>query len=188
MENKMDISKITESLYVSAELQPFHSNEVDTRHISLIISMIGRRYPPKLFEQPPYNFLWLKTFDSVLFPIPMKSLMQGVRVALPIIKDGGKVLVYCAKGRHRSIAMTAAILIAMGYTAHEAMELICAQRKSADPNVWHIARRIRKFEKHWHSKMIEPNSNTSSLEELYAELSTALISKILLRLGRLFNK
>lgn len=184
----MDISKITDYLYISAELQPAHRSEVDAHHISLIISMIGRRYPPKLFEQPPYRLLWLQTFDSILFPIPMKKLAQGVQAALPIIKSGKNILVYCAKGRHRSVAMAAAILIATGHTAHEAMELLRAQRKIADPNAWHISRRIRKFEKHWHNEINQPNDRISSIGETYVELTTALMSNILLRLTRLFNK
>ena len=50
--------------------------------------------------------------------------MRGVNAALDVIHHGGKVYVHCAHGRHRSVAMGAAILIAQGMPATEAMELI----------------------------------------------------------------
>jgi len=84
----MDISKITDYLYVSASLQTTHIDELGTRNIRLIISMIGGHFSPKIFAQPPYRLLWLQTFDSILVPIPISKLMQGVQMALPVIQDG----------------------------------------------------------------------------------------------------
>jgi hypothetical protein len=46
--------------------------------------------------------------------------------------------------------MGAAILIAMGQSAQEAMQLLRARRSAAEPQAWHIQWRIRQFEKHWH--------------------------------------
>jgi hypothetical protein len=45
--------------------------------------------------------------------------------------------------------MGAAILIAMGHSAQDAMQLVCKRRNKADPYAWHIRRRIETFERHW---------------------------------------
>jgi protein-tyrosine phosphatase len=172
----MDISKVTEYLYVSASLGSAHINELDTRKISLIISMIGGRRPPEVFERSPYRLLWLQTFDSLLFPIPLSRLRRGAQMALQAIQNKENVLVYCAQGRHRSVAMAAAILITMGYTAPEAADLLRAQRQAADPQTWHIYQRIQVFEKHWKNK----KSQSRGIEEVYCEFATRLASNIVL--------
>jgi hypothetical protein len=45
--------------------------------------------------------------------------------------------------------MAAAILIAMGYSADEAMRLLRDRRAIAHPEAWYIRRQIQKFEKRW---------------------------------------
>jgi hypothetical protein len=62
---------------------------------------------------------------------------------------GGKVYAHCAKGRHRGVAMGAAILIAQGYDPDTAMNLIKLQRPSADPDLFYIRSRILRFAQAW---------------------------------------
>jgi hypothetical protein len=69
-----------------------------------------------------------------------------------VIEEGYSVLVYCHEGRHRSVAMACCILIAKGHSADEAMQLVKEKREKADPDAWHIQRRIRKFEREWHKR------------------------------------
>lgn len=90
--------------------------------------------------------LWLRAFDFPLIPIPLKTLSRGVEAALPVIQDGYRVLVFCEGGRHRSVAMASCILIGLGYSADDAMDLISRKRGVADPYAWHIQRQIRRFE------------------------------------------
>ena len=45
--------------------------------------------------------------------------------------------------------MAACVLIAHGYSADEAMQLVIEQRPVADPHAPHIESRIRAFESHW---------------------------------------
>jgi len=78
--------------------------------------------------------------------------MEGVQAALPVIQSGGRVLTHCHRGRHRGVAMAAAILIAMGYSADEAMRLLRDRRAIAHPEAWYIRRQIQKFEKHWRAQ------------------------------------
>ena len=149
---KMDISQITDYLYVGAQPKAEDSGELEGMDVRLIISMIGHIQPPEEFAKLPLNLLWLRTFDTFFTPIPIKKLMKGTQAALVAIQEGGRVLTYCAKGRHRSVAMGASILIAMGNSADEAMELLHTRRKIADPHIWYIKRQIRKFEKVWQQK------------------------------------
>jgi len=76
-------------------------------------------------------------------------LLVGVEAALPVIKDSGKVLVFCMEGKRRSVAMAAAILIGMGQTSEQAIDLLTTARKVADPRRWYIRMQIRAFEKYW---------------------------------------
>jgi hypothetical protein len=176
----MDISKITDYLYLSSRLQPGHAEELAARNIGLVISMIGGQRPPEIFARPPFRLLWLQTCDSIFIPIPMQDLLKGVQTAVPVIQSGQSILVYCAKGRHRSVVMSAAILIAMNYTAHEAAEFLRKQRLAADPQAWHISRRIYKFEESWRNKNNPPNSQATDMEETYAEIATRLACAVLL--------
>jgi protein tyrosine phosphatase (PTP) superfamily phosphohydrolase (DUF442 family) len=146
----MDISKITEYLSLSSKVTKKNVDEVLELDPRLVISMIVQRKPPEALEQPPRSVLWLRTFDFPLIPIPVRTLNRGVEVALPVIQDGHRVLVFCEGGRRRSVAMASCILIGKGHSADEAMRLIKEQRDVADPYAWHIQRQIRKFESYWH--------------------------------------
>lgn len=175
----MDISRVTSYLYVSSKFQAGHMQELSARNIHLAISMIVGQHPPD-FSQHACHILWLQTCDSILIPIPIKELISGVQAALPVIQSGQSVLVYCAKGRHRSVAMAAAVLIAMGHTACQAMEHIRTQRTAADPQAWHISRRIHKFEKCWQNRSTQTTNQVSNMEETYANIATSFVAHIML--------
>jgi len=175
----MDISKIIDFLYLSSKVQAGHVEELKQRNISLVISMIGGHPPPELSDGG-CQVLWLQTCDSIFIPIPIDKLMIGVCAALDAIQNGNKVLVFCAKGRHRSVAMAASILIAMGYSSGQAMNIIKIKRGVADPNIWHISRRIREFERRWNTKGNRPISRIKSVEDAYAETTTRVTSRMLL--------
>jgi protein tyrosine phosphatase (PTP) superfamily phosphohydrolase (DUF442 family) len=147
----LDVSEITEYLYISAWPRGEHTEEIHTRGIRLVISTHWVR--PKLVpKDDPVRVLWLPTFDTPLTPIPMRVLYHGAIAALPVIKSGDRVLVHCRAGRHRSVALACAILIGMGFSAQGAMELVKEKRAAADPDIWYIRRRIVKFEGYWRER------------------------------------
>jgi len=148
----MDISPITDYLFVGGQPDSAHADELNRLGVRLIISMRGEVRPPVVFEREPFQVLWLRTFDTLFTPIPIHKLVEGVRAALPVIVRGERVLAHCHYGRHRGVAMGAAILIAKGLTADEAMRLLRERRAVADPKLWYIRRQIQKFEKHWLSQ------------------------------------
>jgi hypothetical protein len=143
-----DISQITDYLYISAWPRGEHAEEIIALGVRLILSMHWIR-PEKTLGHPPVRLLWLPTVDNPLFPMPIRTLEKGVCAALPVIQAGGSVLVHCRAGVHRSVAMAAGVLIGRGYSGDDAMQLIVEKRAVADPYVWYIQRRIRKFEKVW---------------------------------------
>lgn len=148
----MDASKIAEHLYIAARVRDDDLEAILRLDPGLIISMIAERRPPKALAAAGLEVLWLRTFDFPLIPIPLRTLARGVEAALPVIRDGSRVLVFCEGGRHRSVAMAACILIGQGYSAEEAMRLIGAKRGAADPCARHIQRQIRRFEGFWGSR------------------------------------
>lgn len=143
-----DISQITDTLYISAWPRGEHADEIRALGVRLILSMHWRR-PAKTVGHPPVRLLWLPTVDTPLTPMPIFLLRRGVEAALPVIQQGGRVLVHCKAGVHRSVAMACCLLIGLGHTADEAMRLVKDRRAVADPDVWYIRRRICKFEQDW---------------------------------------
>ncbi len=148
----IDISKITDYLYVGSRIGKDHAEEMKVLKFDLIISMIAQVAPDECYMLPPFKTLWIRTYDTFLTPITLRKLLRGVEAALPIIQNKGRILVFCMQGRRRSIIMSAAILISTGFTAEQASELLIASRKVADPRKWYVRWQIRKFEKFWHRK------------------------------------
>lgn len=144
-----EFSNITDDLFIGITPLASDYNGLRELGIKLVINM-------RLFHGPfpdphhtPIRLLWLRTFDSPLFPIPIPKLMTGARAALETIEAGGKVYVHCAGGRHRGVTMGACVLIAQGYDAEAAMKLIAERRIVADPYAFYIRPRILKFAQEW---------------------------------------
>ncbi|MDZ4169474.1 MAG: dual specificity protein phosphatase family protein [Coriobacteriia bacterium] len=154
----LDASAITDALYIAARPRRRHVSGVRDLRIDLVISMIWFR-PASELMRPPFKLVRLPTADTPLLPIPLRMLRWGVEAALPVMNRGGRVLVYCRAGRHRSVAMACCILIGQGMTAEDAMRLVAACRPVADPHAPHIERRIRAFERDWLARR-EPDSIT----------------------------
>lgn len=147
----LDASAVTDALYIAARPRRHHVSGVRALKIDLVISMIWFR-PASELMRPPFKLVRLPTVDSPLFPLPLWMLRRGVDAALPMMNQGGRVLVYCRAGRHRSVAMACCILIGLGMTADDAMHLVVAGRPAADPHAPHIERRIRAFERDWFAR------------------------------------
>jgi protein tyrosine phosphatase (PTP) superfamily phosphohydrolase (DUF442 family) len=145
----VNYSVITENLWIGTTPSSRDYEVLRQQGVRLVINMrFGHRSHPD-GRKPPLNYLWLRTFDSPILPIPVRALIRGVDAALDVIGEGGKVYAYCARGRHRSVAMGAAILIAQGLTPEAAMSLIKERRSVADPYMFYIRRRIMLFARRW---------------------------------------
>lgn len=144
----LDVSRITDYMYISAWPKGEHDEEIRALNVRLILSMNWWR-PSNTLGRVPVRLLWLPTFDSPFIPMPIGVLRRGVNAALPVIQDGWSILAHCRYGVHRSVAMACCILIGMGHSAEEAMRLVKEQREAADPHAWYIRRRIEKFARVW---------------------------------------
>lgn len=145
----MDISAITDDLYVGGQPHARDLAQLEALGVRLIITLRALRNPTRAFAEPAVPVLWLRTVDSPFTPIPTRTFMKGVRAALDVIQAGGRVFVHCKHGRHRSVAMAACILIAQGDTAEQAMQRLTHGRRRADPRIWYIRQQIERFERHW---------------------------------------
>lgn len=147
----MNFSSITDTLLVGTAPGRRDFDTLRGLGVSLVINMRWMPGPRPIASDPSLRYVWYRTFDNPLFPIPLRALIQGVQEALEEIRSGGIVYTHCAAGRHRSVAMAAAILIAQGSEPREAMRLIKERRPVADPQAFHIRRRIELFADHWAS-------------------------------------
>jgi protein tyrosine phosphatase (PTP) superfamily phosphohydrolase (DUF442 family) len=145
----MDFSQITNDLFIGSTPGVEDYDSLRDLGVRLVINMRFSRKPFPDPGQPPIDFLWLRTFDNPLLLIPIRKLIQGTHAALETIRQGGKVYSHCARGRHRSVAMGAAILIAQGHTPEDAMQLIKQQRPISDPGLYYIRSRIFHFARQW---------------------------------------
>lgn len=147
----MDISQITPRLFVSAWPDEGDSIHLRDLGVRLVISMT-RSEPLSEFCSDPLRWVHEPSIDSPLTPIPISRLLDGVAAAIPVLAEGDGVLCHCRWGRHRSVAMACAILIAQGCSADAAMGLVAEKRDAADPSAFWIAPRIRKFERLWRER------------------------------------
>lgn len=147
----MNFSLITEDLFIGTTPSVSDYDHLRGLGVRLVINMRVEYRPRKDVHESPLQLLWLPTFDSPFVPISIKYLHRGAHVALETIQNGGKVYVHCAGGRHRGVAMAAAILIAQGHEAESAMQLIKSQHSFADPYAFYIRPRIMKFAHQWNS-------------------------------------
>jgi hypothetical protein len=157
----LDISEITDYLFISTFPRPEHADQLRAMGVRLILSMYLVR-PDKTLGEPPVRLLWLPSIDSPFTSLPLSLLRKGVQAALPVIEDGDKVLAHCKWGIHRSPAMATCILIAKGYSLDEAVELVKRQRAAAKPDEGYVLPRIKKFEADWARRMRDTTSTVDA--------------------------
>jgi len=153
----MDFSRITDDLFIGTMPSYLHYDELRELGVKLIINMRFSRGPETdRAAESPIRLLWLRTIDSPFFPMPIDKLIQGARAALDTIRQGGRIYVHCAYGRHRSVVMGACILIAQGMSVEQAMRTIKERRAAADPDVYYMKSRILNFAERWKVEGLSP--------------------------------
>jgi protein-tyrosine phosphatase len=149
----MDFSPITPDLFIGTTPTVDDYPRLRDLGVRLVINMRWEHRPAPDPHPAPIHLLWLRTIDSPFFPIPVRKLMRGAQAAIETIRAGGKVYTHCAGGRHRGVAMGAAVLIAQGHPPQSAMELIAERRSIADPFAFYIRPRILKFARTWEASI-----------------------------------
>ena len=146
-----EYSQITDQLFVAAWPTGEDYDAIIEFGVRLVINMDWVPADEKLSE-PPLRVLSLTEIDTPLTPMSMKNIWKGVDHAGKTFEDGGRVMVYCKGGVHRSVVMACCILISGGFTAEEAMARVKERRPVADPNTEHFKSRILKFEGEWNAQ------------------------------------
>lgn len=149
-----NFSEITDYLYIGVQPAQGHYDQLRALGVRLIINLRFNSRPASDPHEEPIETLWLPAFDSPLLPIPISYLLRGAERSREVILSGGKVYVHCTYGIHRSVAMGACILIAMGYPVTAAMDLIKERRSVADPYAIYIHARIKKFAAEWQRRHV----------------------------------
>ena len=141
-----DISFIAPHLLMGSQPTDRAYRELESDGVKLIINM--RIFPDGRNKTliPTKNF---RAFDAPFFPVPMRYLFRGARLAIEHINNDETVFVHCRQGKHRSAMMVAAILIALGHSAEEARKIIKDGRPVANPDLFYIKKRIDQFEISW---------------------------------------
>lgn len=148
----MNFSQITPDLFIGPMPTAVDYEHLHDLGVRLVLNMRFISKLPVDLAHSPIEVLWLRTFDSPFTPMPLKKIAQGTHRALEVIRNGGKVYSHCAKGRHRSVVMGAAILIAQGHAPQAAIDLIKEKRPVSDPDIFYIKKRIFDFARHWHNR------------------------------------
>jgi hypothetical protein len=148
---ELDVTPITEQLLIGAWPRGEHAAALGDMGVRLVLWMQVER-PDIALGADPLRLLYLGAWDTPLTFVGVADLRQGVEMALPVLAAGDKVLAVCKSGRRRSAAMIAAILIAQGYAAGDAMALVKARRPVAQPDRWWVRRRLGQFERAWRAR------------------------------------
>lgn len=147
----LDYSQITENLYIGAWPTKYNVEKIKSLGVSLIISTILERTDKELNE-PPLTLVRTHATDlgsRLIFPT--SQILKGVEPAVAALQEGKGVMVFCKAGKHRSATMTACVLVGMGHTADEAIQIVEQGRQQAEFKPAHIAR-IKSFEEVWKEK------------------------------------
>lgn len=143
-----DISQITDNLYIAA--RPTRTDAEYLRKLPTHLMLSIRMRPPHpSVRAAAESWLHLPCMDTPVTPLPMLLLWTGVEAALPVMREGKNVVVHCAYGRHRSVALACCILIAQGSSPGAAMALVKRKRPIADPYAGYIRARIERFAEKW---------------------------------------
>jgi hypothetical protein len=144
----LDYSQISENLFIAAWPTKYHREKIISLDVTLVVATILWSVDKELGE-PPLTLVHTRATDlgpRLIFP--MNQLLKGVEPAVSTIHSGGKVMVFCVSGIHRSPTMTACILVGLGHPIDEAIKIVKAGRDKADiKEVYH--KTIHDFEQTW---------------------------------------
>jgi protein-tyrosine phosphatase len=145
------VAVITDDLFIGAWPTKYHREKIISLGVTLVVATILESIDKEL-DQPPLTLVHTRGTDlgPRLF-FPMGQIFKGVEAAVSAIGSGGKVMVFCKAGKHRSATMTSCVLVGLGHPADEAIEIVKAGRDKVEINDNH-RKAIYKFEQAWHER------------------------------------
>lgn len=136
-----DYSIVTDYLVMGTTPRRSDYKMLKKLNVKLIVNMRAE----KLYNRMPIKTIWIPSLDNKSFPIKPQALFSAITKCNEVIDKGGKVFVFCRAGRHRSLVMSAAILISRGYNQNQAIDLIIKARPVADPEAKHIYQAVQNY-------------------------------------------
>jgi protein-tyrosine phosphatase len=129
----MDITWLTDRIAVGGGIWTSENMaKVAEAGITHIIDMQIEFDDTPLGKVHGVEVLWNPTDDD-FEPKPPRLFLRGVNFAQAALAGtGGKLFIHCAAGVHRAPMMALAVLCSMGWSLHDAMELIQRRRPVAD--------------------------------------------------------
>ena len=147
----LDYSQITDNIFIGAWPTKHHRETIIALGVTLIVATILESVDKELGQSP---LKLVRTRATDLGPqliYPSKQILKGVEPAVSVIQNGGKVMVFCKAGKHRSATMTSCILVGLGYPTDEAIEIVEAGRAEVEIKETH-RNAIRNFEELWQKR------------------------------------
>jgi len=143
----LDFSRITDNLFVGRTPYGKDYEVLKGLGVNLVINMRAEWPSGFISRQRLVQEVWVPSVDNRFVPFNQERLVLAARQAVQEIHNGGKVYVYCRKGRHRSVVMAACILILLGQSTRVLSKLISKQRPIADLHAVQVATAIALFDK-----------------------------------------
>jgi protein tyrosine phosphatase (PTP) superfamily phosphohydrolase (DUF442 family) len=142
--DRLNMSWITPYLAVGGRILPEDIHRLATAGVTRVVDTRSEHKDDEAaLHVAGIELLYLPTPDT--YPLSLDELEAGARWANQQIVQGQRVLIHCEHGVGRSVLLTAAVLVARGMSADQAMALIMRKRWQAAPNHRQM-RRLQEFE------------------------------------------
>jgi protein tyrosine phosphatase (PTP) superfamily phosphohydrolase (DUF442 family) len=147
--DRLNMSWITPYLAVGGRILPQDIHRLAAAGVTRVVDTRSEHKDDEAaLAAAGIGLLYLPTPDT--YPLSLDELETGARWANQQIVQGQRVLIHCEHGVGRSVLLTAAVLVARGMSADQAMALIMRKRWQAAPNHRQM-RRLQEFEVATHS-------------------------------------
>lgn len=143
--DSLNLSWITPQLAVGGRVHPDDIPRLAAIGITRVVDTRSEyRDDERALAAHHIRLLYLPTPDTQ--PLSVEQLRQGTDWVTQQIDAGEKVLIHCEHGVGRSVLLTAAVLVAGGMNADDAMALVRRGRWQAAPNHRQMVR-LQEFER-----------------------------------------
>ncbi len=142
--DRLNMSWITPYLAVGGRILPGDIHRLAAAGVTRVVDTRSEHKDDEAaLAAAGIELLYLPTPDT--HPLSLDELGTGSHWANQQIVQGQRVLIHCEHGVGRSVLLTAAVLVARGMSADQAMALIMRKRWQAAPNHRQM-RRLQEFE------------------------------------------
>ncbi len=149
---KLNYSDVTPQLAVGGSFRNKQISMLKSHGVTLVVDCRKEaRDDPNALASAGIQFLHLPAPDR--HAMSLDQLTEGVGWVLDRLDEGGRAFLHCEHGVGRGPLMTAAVLVAQGYSASQALRMVQAGRWQAAPNDRQL-RALLAFEQAWRNRRL----------------------------------